>query len=145
MRPYKLLHVLSLIFLSCAENNQQRKEFAAVASEPTHNVDSVETFASFNKRFHSDSGFQLSRIAFPIGGNYITAENSHGWTAGNWELLREPVRETVNINGYKHDLQKSDTTVIEIYWIESSGFRSERRFKQINGKWFLSYYDDIDL
>ena len=145
MRPYKLLPILPIILLSCAVNNKQGKVPAAVVSKTNPNRDTTETFAIFNEHFHSDSAFQLSRIAFPIGGHYAEGESSRSWRVGNWELLKEPVRETVNTNEYKHDLQKTDTTVIEKYWIENSGFKTERRFRKIGGKWYLTYYDDINL
>lgn len=104
-----------------------------------------ETFDSFNERFHSDSSFQLSRIAFPIGGRYADGENSHEWTVRNWELLKEPVKETVETTEYKHSLQQTDSTVVEKYWIEDSGFKTERHFGKKGGKWFLTYYEDIDI
>ena len=115
------------------------------AFEATLTADTTETFATFNERFHRDSAFQISRITFPIGGHYAEAENSQAWTAKNWELLKEPVRETPDTTEYKHDLQQTDTTVIEKYWLENSGFKTERRFKKMGGKWFLTYYDDINL
>ena len=46
--------------------------------------DTVESFQSFNVKFHADSFFQISRIAFPIGGKYIDGSDQHGWTKQNW-------------------------------------------------------------
>ena len=145
MRLNKLLLFLSIFYLSCADNSEQSKADAIGVTEPVSTTDSAETFTSFNDRFHRDSIFQLSRIAFPIGGNFVEGENSQKWTADNWELLKEPVRETIDTKEYQHDLQKTDTTVTEKYWIDNSGFKVERQFKKIGGKWFLTYYDDINL
>jgi hypothetical protein len=145
MRPYKLLPILAFVFFSCAENEKQGNSTNVDATNKSVFTDTTESFETFNERFHRDSVFQLSRIAFPIGGHFAEGENSHEWTAGNWELLKEPVRETINAKEYEHNLQKTDTTVIEKYWIENSGFKVERRFKKIGSKWFLTYYDDINL
>ena len=127
------------------EDGEQGNVSAVAKSKSILTVDSAETFSTFNERFHRDSSFQLSRIAFPIGGHYAEGEYSHEWTDKNWELLKEPVAETATTQEYKHGFQKTDTTVIEKYWIEESGFKVERRFKKIGGKWYLTYYDEINL
>lgn len=145
MKPSELLPFLSIVLISCTGNSERSKAAAIRLIEATPANDSAETFAKFNERFHNDSTFQLSRIAFPIGGRLIEGENSREWTVQNWELLKEPVREAVDTKEYKHDLQNTDSAVIEKYWIEYSGFKIERRFKKIGGKWFLTYYDDINL
>ena len=144
MRQYTLIPILSLCLLSCIDGDSG-KAGAVGASQTTLTADTTETFATFNERFHRDSAFQISRIAFPIGGHYAEAEHSHAWTAKNWELLKEPVSETPDTTEYRHNIQKSDTTVIEKYWLENSGFKTERHFKKIDGKWFLTYYDDINM
>lgn len=105
----------------------------------------IENFNEFNIRFHTDSIFQLARVNFPIGGKSIDGFEKHDWTLKNWEMLKTLVIETSQTKDYKHSLTKSDTLVIEKYWIPESGFEVERKFKRINNKWFLIYYNDVNL
>ena len=105
-----------------------------------------ENFEEFNLRFHTDSIFQMSRINFPIKGKSIDGFEKHNWSIKNWKFLSSPVTENDSIiAGYKHSLNKTDDEIIDKIWIENSGFKTERKFKRINGKWFLVYYDDINL
>lgn len=104
-----------------------------------------ESFNEFNKRFHSDSVFQISRVDFPIDGVGVSGFERHNWTKTNWKFLKIPVAETTTIENYQHSLVKTDTTITEKFWIENSGFEVERQFKLIDNKWFLIYYDDINL
>jgi len=45
----------------------------------------------------------------------------------------------------RHSLVMSDSMVTEKFWIDQSGFKVERRFKLKDGKWYLVYYDDINM
>lgn len=104
-----------------------------------------ENFEEFNRQFHSDSIFQLSRINFPIEGKLIEGFDKQNWTSKNWELMKIPVSEKSSLRNYKHSVRKTEDFVIEKFWIDNSGFHFERRFKKIDGKWFLIYYNDVNL
>jgi hypothetical protein len=104
-----------------------------------------ENFEEFNRQFHSDSIFQLSRINFPIEGKLIEGFDKQDWTSKNWELMKIPVSEKSSLANYKHSVRKTDGEVIEKFWIGNSDFLVERRFKKIDGKWFLIYYNDVNL
>lgn len=142
MTTYRLLPFISLIFISCFQNSESDKR---VSTDRVLNSDTTENFAGFNARFHSDSAFQLSRVAFPIGGGYVEGEYRREWTRENWEIMKVPVTETATSKDHRHELQETDNTVTEKYWIENSGFKAERRFKKIGGKWFLTHYEEINL
>jgi hypothetical protein len=143
MNWYKTLMIISLCILASC---QSKKE------EPSKELDfkdklivTDENFDAFNERFHSDSVFQISRIDFPIEGISVSGFDKHNWTKTNWEFLKIPVSEKTNIEDYEHSLVKTDSLITERFWIENSGFEVERQFKRINGKWFLIYYNDINL
>lgn len=145
MRTYIIIPIIAVILLSCIDDGRSGKMAAVKVANAIAAADTAETFDAFNNRFHKDSAFQLSRIVFPIGGRYADGENSHEWTSINWELLKEPVKELVDTTEYKHSLHKTNTSVIEKYWIENSGFKIERHFEKIGGKWVLTYYDDLEI
>ncbi|POY38078.1 hypothetical protein C3L50_12445 [Flavobacterium alvei] len=104
-----------------------------------------ENFEDFNRKFHSDSIFQLSRINFPIEGKLIEGFEKQNWTSKNWELMKIPVSEKSLLPKYKHSVRKTDEVVVEKFWIDNSDFLVERKFKEIDGKWFLIYYNDVNL
>lgn len=104
-----------------------------------------ESFDEFNKRFHSDSLFQVSRVDFPIEGKHVAGFEQYNWTRKNWQFLAIPVAEKTEIGEYQHSLVKTDTLITERFWIDNSGFEVERQFKLIKNKWFLIYYNDINL
>lgn len=142
MMKLYLLSVLFIIILSCRTLREKSKVDpppAATAKE------SVESFDDFNKRFHSDSTFQLSRVAFPIGGQYVDGSKRYKWTAKNWQLMKQPVSAKTNTTEYKHSLTRTPAIVVEKFWIENSGFMIERRFELKNGKWYLTYFEDVNL
>jgi hypothetical protein len=107
--------------------------------------DHLESFETFNIRFHSDSVFQISRINFPLEGKLVDGFEKQNWNSENWKLMKTPVTDKISLSGYKHSLRKTDEEVIEKFWIDNSGFKVERKFKRINGKWFLVFHADINL
>jgi hypothetical protein len=136
----KLLSIIVTIVLiiSCSGGGRN----SSSADQQSVQVgNAVEDFGQFNKRFHSEPDFQLSRVAFPIGGKYLDVEWTYHWTKDNWRLLKRPVSDEPLPNGYLGDVQRSDSSVIEKIWKSDSTYRSVRRFQLKNGKWFLTYYD----
>ena len=104
----------------------------------------TESFNEFNTKFHSDSLFQISRINFPIEGKYVEGFNRKDWSLKNWQMLRKPVGENIS-KEFQISTKISDSIVIEKIWNPNSGFHTEIRFKAIKGKWYLIYFDDINL
>lgn len=148
MRPCQIFAVLfsALVVSYCSTRKQPAPPINSPAAVTAGTyTENGESFDRFNERFHSDSGFQLSRIAFPIGGKFVDDLNSRLWSPDNWEILKTPVSATTDTTQYKHSLVRTDSFVTETFWIEQSGFKVERRFAMKHGKWYLVYYDDINL
>lgn len=88
----------------------------------------------------------MSRIKFPIGGKKIDGwETKEVWSTKNWEMLKSPVSRKNEFKEYQHNLIYSDTLVTEKYWIRDSGFSTEVRVRIVDGKWFLVYFNDVNL
>ncbi|WP_343588169.1 hypothetical protein [Flavobacterium sp.] len=152
MKISTILLVLALTFISL--NCNKVKEDVNLNSEIAFKNDSVvkpvkielpENFDEFNKKFHSDSLFQVSRVDFPIEGQHVSGFEQYNWTRKNWQFQAIPVAEKSEIEEYQHSLVKTDTLITERFWIPDSGFEVERQFKLIQNKWFLIYYNDINL
>lgn len=145
-----LILAFTSIFLNCTNKAKQESDL----NSKIPNVDRVarfakrelpENFDEFNKKFHSDSIFQVSRVDFPIEGKHITGFEQSNWTRKNWQFQVIPVAEKTEIGEYQHSIIKTDTLITEKFWIDNIGFEVERQFKLIKNKWFLIYYNDINL
>lgn len=148
MKPYQFLLLMSSVLIACGRTNKQ-PAITTIQAPPnvasTIHTAGMESFDNFNNQFHSDSSFQLSRIAFPIGGQVVNDTENSTWNKRNWEFLKTPVSLNVDTTECRHSLVMTDTLVTEKFWIDQSGFKVERRFKLRDGKWFLVYYDDINM
>ncbi|MEI6946396.1 hypothetical protein V9K67_04280 [Paraflavisolibacter sp. H34] len=134
-----LAAMISCSSIGVKESGKHEADATALAK------DTLEAFESFNKRFHADSAFQLSRIAFPLQGKSIEGNEQHAWTRQNWHFLKQPVNEQGAPPGYRRGLNRTDSTVTEKLWIEDSGMMTERRFERKGNKWFLTYFEDVNL
>ncbi|CAM3431930.1 hypothetical protein [Flavobacterium chungbukense] len=141
------LAAFCIFFLSCNKNKVEESNLDSQTknSFESKKTETAENFEEFNKKFHSDSIFQVSRVDFPIEGKHVSGFEQYNWTRKNWEFLAIPVAEKTEIGEYEHSLIKTDSLIIERFWIPDSGFEVERQFKLINNKWFLISYNDINL
>jgi len=129
---------------SASEIQPQNSEQALDTVSAKKNI-VVENFEEFNKNFHSDSLFQVSRVDFPIEGKHVSGFEQYSWNRKNWQFQAVPVAEETEMGEYQHSLVKTDTLITERFWIQDSGFEVERQFKLIGNKWFLIYYNDINI
>lgn len=146
--------IFLILFSSCNKNRDSENSVSEIQPKNIeHAVDTtsakkkivVENFEEFNKKFHSDSLFQVSRVDFPIEGKHVSGFEQYSWNRKNWQFQVIPVAEETEIGEYQHSLVKTDTLITERFWIQDSGFEVERQFKLIGNKWFLIYYNDINI
>lgn len=108
-------------------------------------TEAAEDYATFYSRFHSDSLFQMSRIKFPIDGYFSNgAGDEVNWTPSNWIIHRLHIHDA-DTSVYTVKLTGTATLKKEVLYIEGSGFKIERKFQNINGKWYLVGYIDENL
>lgn len=142
--------VLLCLAMSCkskkkaTESNEKQPRTETEKSSEVSNS-SKESFETFNRKFHNDRSFQMSRINFPLEGVFVDGVENHKWNKDNWEFIQAEVSENPKSEEFEHSLIKTDDMVVEKYWIEDAGFKIERHFKLKNGKWYLVYYDDINM
>lgn len=103
-----------------------------------------EPFDAFYDQFHSDAEFQLSRVQFPLEGELVSIDGGEPWTKEDWEPHLQKVTE-ISDPDYDTELVKKDNEVIDKVWLRDSGFSIERRFQKIKGKWYLVYYQTVNL
>jgi len=108
-------------------------------------TETSEDYSTFYNRFHADSLFQMSRIKFPIEGYFTdTLGNEVKWSKSNWIMHRTKIQDADTLV-YTIKLSGSPTLKKEELYIEGGGFRVERQFQKMNGKWYLIEYIDENL
>ena len=148
-----ILFSSSFLFFGCSTENvkNERTDLNSSKKEqpPIDSVEKVQTedFENFNKKFHSDKNFQMSRIKFPIKGELITTEESiTKWTEKNWQFVnRQVTLGEWKDNGLEHKLIKTENEVFEKIWVENAGFSLERKFQLIENKWYLVMYKEVSV
>ncbi|MBB4801957.1 hypothetical protein HNP37_002018 [Flavobacterium nitrogenifigens] len=144
----QIVILIVLVLISCNGNKDKanvKSQKDSAEKDLVKTKIQSENFEDFNKKFHADSLFQVSRVDFPIEGKHISGFEQHEWTRKNWQFQVIPVAEGTEIGEYEHSVVKTDSLVTEKFWIPDSGFEVERQFKLINNKWFLIFYNDINL
>lgn len=104
----------------------------------------AESFDSFYTQFHEDIDFQLKRTKFPLEGGYIDVEGKTPWKESDWEMHKEKVTE-INEPNYDTEIIRKEDVVIDKVKLRDAGFYTERRFELIDGKWYLVYYESVNL
>lgn len=136
-----------MVFVGCNRTTKELTTTEPPKIERTEKASppALESYASFYKKFHKDSIFQISRIMFPMKGHFIdTVGDLHKWNSNNWIIHRSEI-QTVDTSVYKVELKDFNDFKTELLFIEGGGFKVERKFKRINGKWYLVYYTDENL
>ncbi|MEQ9304522.1 MAG: hypothetical protein RJQ14_11480 [Marinoscillum sp.] len=108
----------------------------------TNRVD--ESFDEFYERFHEDEDFQIQRVRFPLEGEYVSIEGGEPWTKEDWEPHVQKVTD-ISDPDYDTEIIKKEQEVIDKVQLRDSGFSIERKFRLIEGKWFLVYYQTVNL
>jgi hypothetical protein len=132
-RPFKhLLHIaLATLVLSAC---QKKITIAPID----------EDFDAFYDRFHEEEDFQLDRVAFPLEGNLTDDQGTHQWERASWEMHKGKVTEITESN-YDTEIVRKEGEFIDKVKLRDSGFFIERRFERIKGRWYLVYYEKVDL
>lgn len=147
---HKILIYFVLIGLLSCSCKRTSSTYSNQANEPNANLE-FEKFEDFHNRFYSDSVFQIKRTIFPLPG--YNSDNEMGipndvaeklgiqkkeyfWEKEKWLSLKN----LQNSDEYKISISKTDTLITEEIIIPESGYRTSKKFKLIEKKWFLVYY-----
>lgn len=140
----KIFIICLVFFISIFACNEDSINKANSVSKLQDNKEQTENFDDFFDLFHKDSLFQMLRIKFPLEGSLIDENGEKKWTRKNWCTLKTKISD-IDTTEYKIFINKTDSTYIEKFWIEDSGFFSEYRFKLIKNKWYLVYAKDCNM
>ena len=144
-----VLFVLTSVLSSCVHSSDSKYQNDQQNSKklPTDKTKSKEeAFSDFYQRFYTDSLFQYSRIKFPLPGintddQDIGGNKPYNWQKDRWQLNYMPDKKAFNCK-----TTKSGNLIIEkITSHDDPGLIVESRFKEINGKWFLIYFANVNL
>ncbi len=124
-------------------------------SNPTQRINNkainevvIQDFNSFYSKFYNDSSFQHERILRPLKGTIKAWENDsvkeESWN--NKRIIVTPKENFMQVyKNLKTDLIKRDSSAIEKYWIDQSGFIIEKKFILKSNKWYLYIYNISNL
>jgi hypothetical protein len=114
--------------LQCTRKQPQQKE--------------TEEFPAFYERFHTDSIFQMSRIAFPLSGlPAADTADDFRWTADNW-ILHRPFDNSTG--EFDRDVQViTDDLIVETISVRGLDIAMQRRFARMADGWNLIYYVEM--
>ncbi|WP_028982235.1 DUF4348 domain-containing protein [Sporocytophaga myxococcoides] len=95
-------------------------------------------FESFYEKFQSDSVFQISRVKFPIKGQYQDYDDQHNWTKKEWPLMKWDFRKSVESSD-SISIQQDSVKFFYGAYCRGCGFFFEMQFDKIKGEWSLTY------
>ena len=118
---------------------------SSASSEPEVEVtglgSEVEDFSSFYVKFHNDSLFQISRITWPLNGNYV--QDSSGaakdlkYIEADWTMHRL----MLNNPDFVQQIEPlTEDLFIEEIKARAGKYKIERRFARLTGGWHLIHY-----
>jgi hypothetical protein len=132
----RLFQIVILVFIIGCGRSQE--------SQNSLSDNSVENFVVFYKRFYSDEAFQQTRLLIPLEGK-IKSWDEDEIKEETWEGRNIVISsKDVYLESYpnlKTEILELDSSYVEKYWLEQSGFLIRREFVQRNGKWYLMRYD----
>lgn len=129
MRKFIIPLVLLIILTSCSQGLWLTKG---------------EDFDEFYHQFHIDQSFQLERIVFPLEGKYVGPAGEKIWKKADWEMHKQPVTSITDPD-FEVKINKLDKEVFEKVALKGSGYYATRKFQKQNGKWYLVYFEMVDL
>ncbi len=107
-------------------------------------TEAPEDFDVFYDKFHQDQGFQMERVRFPLEGTLTDDEGEKNWERENWQMHRAKVTDITTPN-YDTEIIRKENEVIDRVKLRDSGFFMQRKFRRIDGEWFLTFYEKVDL
>lgn len=133
---FTVLLSATVLFLAC---NSTADNPANV--EITGEGSAIEDFASFYNKFHQDSLFQVSRISWPLNGNFV--QDSLGeakdlrYELSEW-VMHRPILDNPDFVQQIRPL--TEDLIVEEIKARAGKYRIERRFARLTGGWHLIYY-----
>jgi hypothetical protein len=94
-------------------------------------------FETFYLQFIKDSIFQISRVKFPIKGQYQDYDTSIEWSKSKWINMDWDLRDEFDYEDSIHVTQTNKKFFYGSYC--ECGFSFEMEFNKINNNWFLTY------
>lgn len=100
-------------------------------------VFTYKDFETFYLQFIKDSIFQISRVKFPLKGQYQDYDTSIEWSKSKWINMGWDLRDAFNYEDSINVIQTQKKFFYGSYC--ECGFSFEMEFNKINNNWFLTY------
>ncbi len=150
-----ILFLCPIFYINCNGDTKKHNDKQQIKQTFTD-----EDFDTFYKKFYSDSLFQITRITFPLKGfNSDSYDPELGdknppyfWKKKDWTFLHTLDQDKLKdshedgVDIYRKTIKHNSVSMVtEKMYMEESGYSEERKFKKINGKWYLIFYSFKDL
>jgi hypothetical protein len=96
-------------------------------------------FEEFYNLFISDSAFQVTRVKFPIDGNYQDYESEHEWTKESWKFIKWDFRDEISNSQDSIVVEQDSIKFFFGSYCVDCGFSFEMQFDKIDEQWLLTY------
>lgn len=137
---YKLLACIVALIVLCAACSTANPKSEALRTAEQDSEE--EDFTVFYNKFHTDSLFQISRISWPLNGNFIQDTTGKAVELGHklqdWTMHR-PFGENQDFVQQFQPL--TEDLIIEEIKARAGRYKIERRFARLTGGWQLIYYN----
>jgi hypothetical protein len=146
MHKYALLLLLAAL-VACKRTPTTTNQLSTESTQT--NVPVPADFEQFYQKFHADSQYQVSHIAWPLAGtrgiqhdSATTGVELTQWQLANWRFQQ---LDGLDLNSFERTWEPlGDALVIERIRAKAVKFGLERRFaKRTDGDWELIYYADV--
>jgi hypothetical protein len=133
---YKLIIGLSII--SCANLPEESTLFETQTHDSIETDFESQSFEEFYVKFITDSTFQMSRISFPLNGNFTDYTNHKAWAKEKWPLITWDYRNIIENTDDSISVVQTDSTFYFGTFCRECGFSFWMEFEKLNGQWLLT-------
>jgi hypothetical protein len=96
-------------------------------------------FQEFYNKFITDTVFQLSRVKFPLKGQYEDFDGESEWERVKWSCIKWDVRQELNKTDDSISIVQDNNRFFFGSYCRDCGFSFEMEFEKIDEEWYLTY------
>lgn len=150
-----IILTMVIVLLACCTSSTKEKKTTHNHQNIKSNQLQSESFPIFVNRFHSDSVFQVQRIAHEVGGYNSDEDDTHEvdsnithylWDKANLAYYLQLANRASTDSAYRISYEKeSENCISEKIYIPDSGCFYILTFSKKKGQWYMSEFINHQL